>query len=257
MKAVFVFLGVLIVAALGWSVLKPHVETDLLIDAATAQRTDESAVAVVLTFDNLVTPDRLLGARSELGAVTLFNPDPSGNLPVPLGRASLALDAAHILIEAGPESNETGALLPLTLTFEDAGELPVKARMTAPDMTGDMAGMDHAMMDHSMHSMAPAGPVPDLSIRASPDGDGWLLQIDTENFVFAADQVDMPHMPGHGHGHVYVGGMKLGQVFDSPYPIRALPSGSHVIRVTLNTNDHRPYTNASGHVTATTTIEVD
>ena len=39
--------------------------------------------------------------------------------------------------------------------------------------------------------------------------------------------------------------------------IGALPKGSHDIRVTLNTNDHRPYMGPDGPVMATTVIVVD
>jgi hypothetical protein len=51
--------------------------------------------------------------------------------------------------------------------------------------------------------------------------------------------------------------MKLGRLFAPEYHIGPLPPGSHEIRVTLNTNDHRAYVVGDTPVTASTIITVD
>jgi hypothetical protein len=69
--------------------------------------------------------------------------------------------------------------------------------------------------------------------------------------------VSLYHVPGMGHGHIYVGGMKLDRLFKSEYLIGQLPPGRHEVRVTLNTNDHRAYVVDDVPVSASTFIMVD
>jgi hypothetical protein len=60
-----------------------------------------------------------------------------------------------------------------------------------------------------------------------------------------------------GHGHIYVGGMKIGRLYQPEARIGTLPKGEHQVRLTLNTNDHRAYVVGDQPVTATATIVVD
>ena len=84
-------------------------------------------------------------------------------------------------------------------------------------------------------------PAPRLALSVAPDGDGWRVSIEAEDFTFSEEFVDLYHVPGMGHGHLYVGGMKMGRLYAPEAYIGALPKGQHEIRVTLNTNDHRAY----------------
>ena len=76
-------------------------------------------------------------------------------------------------------------------------------------------------------------PAPSLTLSVTPDGDGWRVQIDAQDFTFSKDFVDLYHVPGMGHGHLYVGGMKLGRLYAPEAYIGALPKGQHEIRVAL------------------------
>ena len=71
------------------------------------------------------------------------------------------------------------------------------------------------------------------------------------------DAVDAAHVPGAGHAHMYLNGLKLGRVFGGEYRIGTLPPGTHSLRVALNTNDHRAYATADGPVSASVTLTAD
>ena len=60
--------------------------------------------------------------------------------------------------------------------------------------------------------------------------------IGVEDFTFSEEFIDLFHVPGIGHGHLYVGGMKLGRLYTPEAYIGALPKGQHEIGVTLDTN---------------------
>ena len=100
-------------------------------------------------------------------------------------------------------------------------------------------------------------PAPSIALSVEPDGEGWRVLVETDEFTFSKDFVDRDHVPGTGHGHLYVGGMKIGRLYQPEGYIGALPKGQHEIRVTLNTNDHRTYVVDRKPVTASATIVVD
>ncbi|SPJ23009.1 hypothetical protein PAA8504_00812 [Palleronia abyssalis] len=97
-------------------------------------------------------------------------------------------------------------------------------------------GTDHAAM-HVETVEAPDGL--GLSVEATPDPvGGYNLHLDAPNFTFAPGSASGPHVPGEGHAHVYMDGVKLGRFYG---PWIHVPSDGEV-SVTLNANDHRAYT---------------
>ncbi len=251
--------GILLAAIVGlgtalWfgGVLQPA-SRDILVTEATATPMMDGAVAAVLTIENTGAPDQLLSVDSADGEVA-FEAAEAG-LPIQTGRSSLALDAAHIVLTQTDIAVEEGTLLPLTLTFADAGDVAVKVRF-APPPPGSMAA--HMAMGHgSMKHTVTEEPFPSIALSADQTADGWLARIAVENFTFSKDQQDGDHVDGVGHGHIYVGGMKLGRVFGDTFSVGALPKGEHVLRVTLNTNDHRTYVVEGQPLAAETVIVVD
>jgi len=207
-----------------------------------------NAVMVTMALANASdVPDRLTGVRADQAKMAMLkSPDTTG-LPVPAGtRPELAMERGHIMLMGLPDAPAEGTLIPLTLIFERSGEMAVKARVTAP------------MMDHAMGYEVPEGtPAPGVAIAVAPDGDGWRVTLTTRNFRFAEDLVDKPHQPGTGHAHLYVQGIKIGRVFGTEARIGALPSGSHLVEVTLNTNDHRVYHVDGQPIRAEARITVD
>ncbi len=101
-------------------------------------------------------------------------------------------------------------------------------------------------------------PAPRISLSAEPsEGGGWRIRVEAEDFAFRKDLVDGPHVPGTGHGHLYVGGVKVGRLYAPEAEIGPLPPGRHVVRVTLNTNDHRAYVVDGAPVTAELSLEAE
>ncbi len=248
MKAASVALGVIAIAGMAWLTFVPQTASNLLIEDATAQ-TMGNMLGVELSINNLGIPDRLIAVSSTSGMAMIHHPTNIKDLPVPVGRSALAMDAAHIMLPSGEAEHADGTLFPLILTFEKAGDVAIKARFEESEM-GSHAG-------HNMLLTGTEGPMPTIAITATSEKLGWLVSIAVENFTFSQEQADGPHVPGVGHGHIYAGGMKLGRVYGSTYRIGALPKGSHQIRVTLNSNDHRTYMQDNAPISATTLITVD
>jgi copper(I)-binding protein len=213
-----------------------------------------SALLISMNIANdSTTPDRLLDVRAPTGELTLDGAEPGPDIPVPNGMpVSLTPEAAHLRYERFDGTLEDGLLIPLTLQFEQAGEVNVKARYKAdPD---PMAL--HMAMGHGMSASADE-PVPEISISATPQGDLWQIDVETQKFQFSQEMADGPHEPGFGHGHLYIGGAKIGRLYTPRAVLQGLPKGSHLVRVTLNTNNHQTYLSNGEPVSAVTTIEVE
>ncbi len=181
-----------------------------------------------------------------------------GRVPVrdPGQGPALAADGAHIRLSNLTGAADDGRLIPLTLTFEYAGEVTTKARISDPKATG--AAEEVGLFGLGDICVVGDGePAPKVSLSVAPDGDGWAITVNTDQFEFSDALTGLYHVPGMGHGHIYVGGMKIGRLYQPEARIGALPKGEHKVRLTLNTNDHRAYVVGDQPVTATETIVVD
>lgn len=115
------------------------------------------------------------------------------------------------------------------------------------DHSAHLAGeaIDHAAMDHDVDHdheniiVLPGGPnAPTLEIDAIRDGAGWNLRVMTTNFTLTPERIGTEHVPGEGHGHVYLNGVKQARLYGEWYHIDSVPEGDVNLRVTLNSNDH-------------------
>lgn len=214
---------------------------------------------VFMTVRNTGTePDILIGAVSDLASQCGFHGPTVGTgtdglpfITIPAGGATtLAAETAHLEMLGLEEKLEEGQLVPLTLIFQNAGEVTVKARVEAlvsPSELTKRAGL---------YEPGPSEPAPTLALSAVPAADGsWTVSLDLENFTFDEAAVDGEHVPGHGHAHLYIDNVKIGRVYGTEIVTDPLPPGEHVISVTLNTNDHRAYAKNGEPVTATITVE--
>lgn len=198
---------------------------------------------VTLGLNNLGGPDRLIDATSPAAKLTVLKSPRAAGLPVPAGSTpSLSMEAGHIMLMGVDRPLDDGVLIPLTLHFEEAGEIAVKARVS---------GM---AMDHGAEVRVDVPPT--LGLTVEPAGDGWRIRLETTGFRFAPDAVDGPHVPGAGHAHLYVEGMKIARLFAPEAMLGALPPGDHIIEVTLATNDHRTYAGPDGPVRAAVSVTV-
>ena len=88
---------------------------------------------------------------------------------------------------------------------------------------------------------APAG-MKFLSLRVTPDAmKGHNLIVRTRAFRFAPQRASTAHRTGEGHAHLYIDGVKKTRLYGSGYYLGDLTPGRHVVRVSLNANDHRDY----------------
>lgn len=124
------------------------------------------------------------------------------------------------------------------------------------------AGMDHGDEAHAMmHETpleVPAEDAPQLSIMLYTDPmAGWNLHIMTDNFAFSPQHASLENITGEGHAHVYINGQKRGRVYGAWTHLDTLPKGEVEVRVSLNTNDHRPLAVDGIAIEAAQTIMVD
>lgn len=143
--------------------------------------------------------------------------------------------------------------------FEEAAMLQAMQAETAH--SGHMAAEhDHmaAEHDHSAQIDVPADAAPSISLSTVPNGNGGhILLLTTQNFRFAPENVDGPHITGEGHAHLYINGEKIGRMYGNAYDLGALPAGTHQVRVTLNANNHAEYTSAGVPIAAETTLTIE
>ena len=103
--------------------------------------------------------------------------------------------------------------------------------------TRHMSGVDS---HHEKTIEAPA----DLSVGVEATLDavsGVNLKITTTGFTFAPESASGEHVPGEGHAHVYVDGVKDNRVYGNYYHLSGLDPGERSIRITLNANSHEQY----------------
>ncbi len=257
-----VLLAVLV--AIGWTAMRiiDPVGKDLLLQDVHAAQLDGQApdsLVVFLKIENRGGPDTLLSASTRDASETIiYNPESDSGIPVPAGTSpSLASDGAHILLRGVRGEISDGRLIPIALTFEKAGTVTSRARLVAPVTPGDAA--EHGIFGlGSICRVGEGEPAPAVSVRAEPlaKKEGWRIVVDATDFTFAEHLTDTDHIPGVGHGHLYVGGLKIRRLYGETAEIGPLPAGRHTVRVTLNTNDHRAYVVGDEPVTAQTTIVV-
>lgn len=121
----------------------------------------------------------------------------------------------------------------------------------------DHGGADHAMM-HDTPIDVPAADAPQVAIMLHPDPmAGVNLQVTTDNFAFSPLNASGENVTGEGHAHVYINGEKLGRLYSEWMHLDGLPKGEVEVKVTLNTNDHRPLSVDGNPVAAIQTITVE
>jgi copper(I)-binding protein len=251
--ATFVLLGLVVgVMTLRWDRGGQPVASDIV--ATPLEGSEE--VAVFLRIDNPDRPDRILAASSPLGVAEVYAPESKGGLPLPVGSGlQFAADGAHFrLLPRAPLLH--GQLVPLTLTLAEAGAMSMKARVVDPSVAGDASKVGLFGLG-DICRVEDGEPAPRISLRVAQNGAGWQITVDAQDFTFSEDLLGLYHVPGTGHGHLYVGGVKLGRLFAPEAQIGALPPGRHIVRITLNTNDHRAYVVGDMPVTASAEIIVE
>lgn len=226
----------------------------ILLDEVVARPLDDGA-AVFLRIENAGGPDTLVAVRSAAASSARLEA-PEGAVPIPAeGAPQLAADGAHIRLEGVEGALRAGRLIPVTLVFAEAGAVTAQARVADPAAKGAAAEVGLFGLG-DICIVGEGEPAPAIALDVAPDGAGWRVRVMAEDFTFSEDWAGGPHIPGMGHGHLYVGGAKLARLYGPEARIGPLPPGRHEIRVTLNTNDHRAYVVDDVPVTAAAWVEV-
>lgn len=274
--------AVVLVALLagGAFLLWPHHAPSVLVEDARLVATDAipGKGAVYLRLSNASGSDaHLIGAKTDIAATTELRMaghammmgdmaedgtmdhgsmdtrgDGGRTVIVPsMGEALLTAETVFVALDGIDRALEEGEIVPLTLSFHHAGDLAIKARVDAIVPEG-------ALASHGGLFVPPQGePSPTLALRAELGEDRRVtLSLDTTDFTFDEAGADGPHVPGHGHAHLYINTIKIGRVYGPIYVTEPLESGRHVLSVTLNTNDHRSYGRDDATVSATAVIEI-
>ena len=229
---------------------------------------NDQTVLVSLKIKNEGPPQRVVSVSSvdaDHGMIHGVEPNVEALLPAD-SSVSLGNDGVHFMLMKVKGELEEGRLLTLKVTLDPAGDVVTKARYSSKPVAGhgshQMAGADDNSQDNEMAGIykVPADepqPSLDMSVSENSDTNGWKISVDTQNFQFAKELADGDHVAGMGHGHIYINGVKLGRLYENVATIGALPKGRHIVRVTLNTNNHQTYMVAGKRVTATASITVD
>lgn len=146
--------------------------------------------------------------------------------------AQLAMDGAHLIVQVVPSDFPEGGFLPVTLEFEAAGKVNARLHNTGP-----------SAMRHGGAEGVTSEPAPTLALdwAEGPGAAGGVLRVAVENLQIVQVPDGTAHVPGEGHAHAYLNGLKLGRVYGEAFEIGALLPGDYTLMVSLNTHDHRPY----------------
>ncbi len=101
----------------------------------------------------------------------------------------------------------------------------------------------HDTMAHEQYEMQ-SDNIPAINVVVTKDSvSGWNLNIRTSKFKFTPEKSGLENVEGEGHAHLYINDVKVNRIYSEWYHINPenLKVGDNVIRVTLNTNDHREY----------------
>ncbi|MDA7966477.1 hypothetical protein [Ruegeria sp.] len=208
---------------------------------------------IYLTMENGASPNRLLTAASVEAAQARLVGAVQGDIVLPAHSSpSLSSDGVYLEVSGVEGPLEEGRLVPISLEFAPSGRVATRALIGAP---ADPHAM-HVMQNPDGHPQS--DPVPEISMVVSPNADdGWDVTLQTAHFTFAPEVPDPIHVPGEGHGHLYLNGLKLQRMYSDTASIGALPPGRHHVEVTLNTNTHQEYRSETGPVVARAIIEVE
>jgi copper(I)-binding protein len=251
MKRLGILFCLVLVGIAAYLLNNKQVDTITLLNARAVQSSGNAKMFMVgLSIENSGSPDRLISASSPSAQnVSIINPSGNGS-PIIIPKNSggiLAMDGAHIMLMAMPDTFNQGAFLPLNLTFENAGSVSVRVQNTGT-----------AVMNHGLANGISQTPTPELELTwtTAPTANGAEIKLNTQNFTFINVEDGTAHTSNQGHAHVYLNGLKLGRLYSDTYEIGALSVGIYTLSVALNSNDHRPYINDSGPVMDTLVFEI-
>ena len=120
-------------------------------------------------------------------------------------------------------------------------------------------GEDDSTSDSGGHHQAGHAPVAssvalavDFAAEVTEAG-SVHVNITTEGWHWAPEEVNEANADGAGHAHIYANGVKLSRIYGPYYYLDGLEPGTHELRVALNTNSHEELT-WQGHPLESTSV---
>ncbi len=123
----------------------------------------------------------------------------------------------------------------------------------------DMGAMEHGMDGMEMqHASVEASQEMNVKLNVYKDlFSGYSIQLIVDGLTFTPENAGQQHVDGEGHAHIYIDGEKIARVYGTSFHLgNTLSEGEHEIKVSLNGNDHSPYTYNGELVEDTVTVEV-
>lgn len=116
----------------------------------------------------------------------------------------------------------------------------------------------HQATDHSAMAHGPVESAVPISVdfTAELEDGGVHLNISTEGWTWAPEDVNGADADGAGHAHVYADGVKLGRIYGPYHYLQGLEPGDRELRVALNSNAHNDLTWQGQALEATKTVTI-
>lgn len=240
MKQIALLVALAVILTVAWFI-SSNSESDvsLLNAKATPIHGQPDMFMVTLTIQNNGNAKKLVNIETpSADSISIMNRDyEDASIIIPAQSTGiLAAGGAHIMLMTTDKDFTDGTFVPLSLTFENYGIVTTRLLNVGNDM---------AAMNHGGSSGVSVTSSPTLHITA-PNGvseDGFDVDLEVRDFSFVLASDDAQHIPNEGHAHVYLNGLKLGRLYETKFALGAVPTGKYGLKVTLNSNDHRPYTN--------------
>lgn len=94
--------------------------------------------------------------------------------------------------------------------------------------------------------------IPSINFKINADNmEGWNIKIETNNFSFSPQHVNLAPSAGEGHAHIYVDGRKMARIYSNWYHLKKLTPGKHEVRISLNANNHSNWVHEGDVISAT------
>ncbi len=129
--------------------------------------------------------------------------------------------------------------------------------------SSDMEGMDTDSPDHHApgetmdHGPAESAVPVSIDIAAEVAENGGIhVNVGTDGWRWAPEEVNGTNSDGAGHAHIYADGVKLTRVYGGYHYLAALEPGARNIKVSLNTNDHSELTWQGSKLESAVTLTV-
>jgi len=116
---------------------------------------------------------------------------------------------------------------------------------------------DHTA-DHTEIEVNTDLPLPSVSLILEKDKmAGYNVIVNTDNFTFTPEKVNLEPVSNEGHAHLYVDDVKITRLYGQYYHLNNLSRGEHEIKVTLNANDHADWMYQGEHIQAVQKVTVE